>query len=580
MKTKLITLFLLLLYTAFSTTADAAVTTNAWSSTTAGTFKWETASDWSLGILPSIAQSSIQITNVSIPAPHQNRQKTVEIDSTTASGFSSSMTVSNLLVEAPIFNQNTLLLNNTGSIALNILSSLVVSNHGVVSMANSALNFALNTEFIDNGTVLLNAGSSITGTSVVYIGKSGQGTWTMDDGTSFFVTAVVGYQSGSSGTFNINGGTNNIFHLEMASFANSTGTVWITGGLFNGGVVTVGGGGVAQMTVSNGTLVTDQIFVGSLGVGTLNFAGGTTSVSFDIIVGSTQNTGVVWMTGGQLTAAYSYLEDPLIISNGVWQTDELFLGSLNTQSQGTLLVAGGVCAISSNMVIGSSPAGTSDVWVADGQLMATNGQTLVASNGVGELTVSNGTWLARDVGVGSTIKSFGTLTVAGGTSILSSTLTIGSPSCTGTGIVTVVGGNLFVTNAAGNAVLDLESGTLTLSGGTLVTDVLVATNPCASFQQTGGTLIVGGVTNVFTPLPFVITSIASDGHSIFIRWQTPGGVTNTVQATNGNPDGSYNTNFVDLSPPLLIAGPSTNQYNDIGGATNMPSRFYRVRLVP
>jgi hypothetical protein len=47
-------------------------------------------------------------------------------------------------------------------------------------------------------------------------------------------------------------------------------------------------------------------------------------------------------------------------------------------------------------------------------------------------------------------------------------------------------------------------------------------------------------------------------------------------------DGSYTTNFIDLSPFIIIpgSGDASTNYFDIGGATNIPSRYYRVRLVP
>jgi hypothetical protein len=67
-----------------------------------------------------------------------------------------------------------------------------------------------------------------------------------------------------------------------------------------------------------------------------------------------------------------------------------------------------------------------------------------------------------------------------------------------------------------------------------------------------------------------------------IVWKTAGLRTNTVQATTGNANGSYSTNFVDISAPIIIPGngDATTNYTDSGGATNSPSRYYRVRLVP
>jgi hypothetical protein len=81
---------------------------------------------------------------------------------------------------------------------------------------------------------------------------------------------------------------------------------------------------------------------------------------------------------------------------------------------------------------------------------------------------------------------------------------------------------------------------------------------------------------------FRITSVATQNSDVLVSWTTGGGRTDVVQATAGEPDGSYATNFIDVSPLIIIPGTgdqSTN-YLDAGGATNLPSRYYRVRLVP
>src|SRR5207247_130173 len=60
-----------------------------------------------------------------------------------------------------------------------------------------------------------------------------------------------------------------------------------------------------------------------------------------------------------------------------------------------------------------------------------------------------------------------------------------------------------------------------------------------------------------------------------ITWTTVGGRSNFVQAASA-PGGGY----VDISPTIAIPGTglTTTNYLDIGGATNRPARFYRVRL--
>jgi PKD repeat protein len=79
-----------------------------------------------------------------------------------------------------------------------------------------------------------------------------------------------------------------------------------------------------------------------------------------------------------------------------------------------------------------------------------------------------------------------------------------------------------------------------------------------------------------------ITSVAPSGSDVVITWSTAGGVTNVVQATAGDGNGGYSTNFTDLSEPIAItgSGDTTTNYTDVGGGTNIPARYYRVRLAP
>ena len=83
---------------------------------------------------------------------------------------------------------------------------------------------------------------------------------------------------------------------------------------------------------------------------------------------------------------------------------------------------------------------------------------------------------------------------------------------------------------------------------------------------------------------FRITSVVSDSTNILITWSAAGPRTNAVQATAGDGSGNYSNNFVDITtaPHVIIpgSGDATTNYLDVGGATNSPARFYRVRLVP
>ncbi len=91
-----------------------------------------------------------------------------------------------------------------------------------------------------------------------------------------------------------------------------------------------------------------------------------------------------------------------------------------------------------------------------------------------------------------------------------------------------------------------------------------------------------GLDMEFQPLPFQITSVAAQSNNVLLTWTTTGGSINVVQASNGDASGNYSNNYFNLSPLLVIPGSgATNaSYVDVGGATNFPSRYYRVAVAP
>ena len=78
---------------------------------------------------------------------------------------------------------------------------------------------------------------------------------------------------------------------------------------------------------------------------------------------------------------------------------------------------------------------------------------------------------------------------------------------------------------------------------------------------------------------FRVVSLIRLGKDLSIVWRAGGGRTNAVQASDSLGGGG---SFNDIGPALMLLGSSDviTNYLDVGGATNFPSRFYRVRLVP
>jgi hypothetical protein len=298
------------------------------------------------------------------------------------------------------------------------------------------------------------------------------------------------------------------------------------------------------------------------------------------------------------------------------------------------MLAGGNFLSESILELGGFPSSTGTVWVTSGVLAVTNnflGAGIFTHDGIAQFTVSNGQVIVDTALIASLSNvGQGTLTFVGGTTTINTNLVLGNTCFKGQGNAVINGGSLFVTNASHTAVLDVNNGVLALDSGTLMVDKLVMTNSCGQFIRTGGTLIYGtalldptrdddgdGIPNGYEqthdldPLnpvnatldsdgdgmtdlqeylvgtnptnsasTFRITSIVQTGNNVLVTWMMGSGKTNALQVTSGTGDGSYQTNsFANLFTITNTVGILTN-YLDVGGATNKPTRYYRVRLVP
>jgi hypothetical protein len=74
--------------------------------------------------------------------------------------------------------------------------------------------------------------------------------------------------------------------------------------------------------------------------------------------------------------------------------------------------------------------------------------------------------------------------------------------------------------------------------------------------------------------PFQITDIGVSGSNVVLSWNTQG-ITNAVQVTTNTTGGYSPSNFVNLATIPVVTTPTTN-YIDMGGATNKPTRYYRI----
>jgi hypothetical protein len=112
----------------------------------------------------------------------------------------------------------------------------------------------------------------------------------------------------------------------------------------------------------------------------------------------------------------------------------------------------------------------------------------------------------------------------------------------------------------------------------------VGTTPvnCVVVDSSGNSNTCSFSVTVVDSSVFNILSITPQGSNILLSWIMPLGFTGVVQGTAGAADGSYSSNFTDVSSPFYAPGNGimTNSYLDSGALTNSPSWYYRIRLMP
>ncbi len=492
---------------------------NSWTNSAGG--KWENATNWSLRVAPYIGHSLVLITNAAT--------KTVTNDATTASVFPTTLTISNLLISAPVGATNTLLLAHGGTTTpLTVRSNLTINAGGALAIQNAGLRLEgpFNTGLRIDGTAsLANGLIQITNDATrLIVGNNGRGTFSVSDGTVRANYAIVGANSGSDGTWHIAGGSNVIAGgaFDIADSLTATGTVLVTGGRLEVPNAYVGLFGNGRLVVSNGVvqcagtvLVASQdgaqgSFVAAGGTSTFggmlvresSLASGSVLVTGNAQVqvnGPLDNRGAVTVSGGNFTVLGQIESDQpgnsisvnggqfaatndnafltsVTVSNGTFLARDVFLGN---QKAGTFTVAGGVVAAPGSLNgfnVGVN-GGTGTVWQTGGQINLTNTDLNIGglfSPATGLVTISNGATYARTVFIGGQGGGTGVVTVAGGT-LAATNLFLGSSSSQNRLIASngavVVNSNAFLgydTFSRGNNALITGAGTLWSNRQTLI----------------------------------------------------------------------------------------------------------------
>jgi T5SS/PEP-CTERM-associated repeat protein len=482
------------------------------------------------------------------------------------SGFTNTLALANTGTNQPLQVSNSLTVDLGGVLILtnSALSAagVTIDHGGALNITNSDVvqSGLLTTLDIVNGQVWLESGLfDCSAIQAVRLGRSaaGAGVLNLNGGALLAPILNVGTTTAAQGQLNLSGGTLNASGLFTIGYGvNSTGLVSVAGGqlIATNNTTYVGKSGFGQMNLSSGSVAMTFVSVGNnadgllsvnggrltvtprttndwaqigvLGAGQFNLSGGTVWLLAECHIGDDSSglgtgSGTAWLTGGQLIATNNifdigrYGPGQMTVSNTTaWLANVSVgrhngaTGTLNVQSNAQMFLL-------EALSIGRFSNSVGHVLVEGGLLSLTNDSIWVGREGSGDLTISNGAVEAMSAFVAlSTVVTDsitllpvtnvpnGTLTLGGGSLVLSSNLLIGTDS-TSTGQVWVAGGNLTVSGTGNAGYLAVAEGIFTLGQGTVMTDNLFLTNSGGQFLLNGGTLQARNIT-VSNGAPFVV----------------------------------------------------------------------------
>ena len=412
----------------------------------------------------------------------------------------------------------------------------------------------------------------------------------------------VGYGHGSQGTLTFAGGDISVVsNLVAGAMSNATGMIQITGG---------------NLSVTNQS-GTGQLAIGRWGSGSLLQGGGSLTMDRLTIGCAVSNViiGIPFFPKTNAVFGSSPGVGQVTLSNGVLRARTLEVGYGNG-SQGTLTIAGGVTSVDSNLVAGVLSNATGVIQVTGGNLSVTNqsgtGQLVLGQWGRGTLVQGGGTvtvdQLVLTNGANSVFAFNAGVLTSGGTFVTNSQrFFVGDGTNAATfqlnGGVHSFANNLEIRNDAtltgcgtinGNTVVDLggtalaNCGTLTFTGIVTNNDTMRAIEGSVlGFYGTvvnngvidiinGSTLFHGGFINngtVVSTDTVRITDTSIFGNDVLIQIPSYVGHTYQLQITPSLTP----TNWANAYAPQPGTGnPLT--FTDPSGATNVPSRFYRIQI--
>jgi len=486
------------------------------------------------------------------------------------------------------------------------------------------------------GFVWINGGTITASNSPLWLAQQGPGQWILTNGSVTVGSLYQGIVQGS-GTLTIAGGSFSVVSNSIVGYFGGTGSVWVTGGQFlaPNAPFAIGGYSLGSVSVSGGTAVIRSMIISSNNYANgsaLTVAGGQVTVFDSLVVGNCASNaigqiavsgGTLYVTNATHTGYLDLRDGTLTVSAGgglvadvlvMTNTCGLFVHNGGTVSIGSTVIATNLSTVGDGIpdawraeyFPGVDPTGrtTNNVSCAtcdpDGDGMnnlqeylagtvPTDASSALRITAIAPVGADMWVWFAS---VGGKYYSLERCDFVGGAW---TDLVTNVPGNGGVQWVKDIGGALRGGAFYRIALEELSSAPPVDSDGDGVPDLwteeyfghptgqtndqsLASDDPDGSGFTVLEDYLVG-VDPTNAAAAFRITSILPTGNDLLVTWAMGPGRTNALQATVGGGFGDYSTQgFADIFTVTNTVGTTTN-YLDIGGATNIPARYYRVRLV-
>jgi hypothetical protein len=318
------------------------------------------------------------------------------------------------------------------------------------------------------------------------IGGTGRGAYTQSAGANSAFDLTIGNVVGSTGTYTLSGAGVLVCTGQALVGSQGTGRVTQFGGTVNAATASVSigdsGNGVGFYNQSGGTLASGTVTLGRVNSasGTFNQSGGTHMCSGPLILGDATTTAV---------GAYSMSNGAtLIVSNRA---------TFGSNGTGTFLQTGGSSTFKSLVTLASNSSSVGLVTLSGGSMQTVS--EIIGGDGAATFNHSGGT---HSVG-GTFIVTAGFIGHGAYNMSNGAVLTVGGPAMiaqNNPGTFLQTGGSS--TFNGGLMVGIFDSGTVTLSGGTLTLPIAGAgetigvTSGTGSFNHSGGTHAIAGALNI------------------------------------------------------------------------------------